>query len=239
MSLAGLPPRTKIWASNPAASRDIATPSDGQISTGYAGTPAPVYQFVNWMFKKYDQLLLYLFKRGIPDWDPEQAYGVGDIVQVDNGTTYQCWSGSTNNEPPDPTHWIRWGYNSDQIEIAADARIALAVSASIAAATITAGSGSISNATMIKIGLVKEVSFLWTGTTDSSGLKTVGITLSDGAAFATSGETVQVSFSYLSTFIALDTVAGKMNGANGVTLEISSAAQPAQAVAVNVSVRGY
>ena len=80
------PGPSNIWAGS-AAPADIAEPADGVKDAGYTGTPAPVYQYVNWLLKYLFQGIRHVLTRGIPDWNADEAiaetYAVGDVVRVD------------------------------------------------------------------------------------------------------------------------------------------------------------
>jgi hypothetical protein len=106
------PTRERVWA-NSAAGADISEPADGIKDAGFTGTPAPIYQYVNWLFNAIHKWVQYLRARGIPDYDPLETYSVGDRVQAGDGQTYKCIQANTPAAAKSPTtqraYWTRWG----------------------------------------------------------------------------------------------------------------------------------
>lgn len=68
---------------------------------------------MNWILNKCDAGLRYLLARGIPDYDPNESYSVGDYMQF-MGLTYRCQiasvgTGNNMNNPRNaPANWSRW-----------------------------------------------------------------------------------------------------------------------------------
>ena len=105
------PTREVAWASA-AAGADIAEPSDGQKLSGWTGTPAPIYQWFNWILWKAAAWISYLRARGIADYDAVESYRVGDRVQGSDNKAYKCIQANTPSAAKDPTtqvaYWEPW-----------------------------------------------------------------------------------------------------------------------------------
>jgi hypothetical protein len=121
------PPLSDIWA-NAAAAGDtgIADPGGLKDSGWTAASACPPFSWMNWILNKCDAAARYIIARGIPDYDANETYSVGDRVQWGGGVgrTFVCVTasvgdGSGSNSPgSSPTKWASWGsgvpaYRSD------------------------------------------------------------------------------------------------------------------------------
>lgn len=102
------------WASS--GSANMADPG-GANETGMTSTAASIpRRFLNWILNRIETPVRYLVARGIPDYDANESYSVGDRVQWggSTGMTFVCivasvGDGSGSNSPgASPTKWARW-----------------------------------------------------------------------------------------------------------------------------------
>jgi hypothetical protein len=107
------PALTNPWASG--APGNIANPG-GANDTGmpYPNSKSIPGRWLNWILNKVDTATRYLMARGIPDYDPEEAYTPGDhVFDPDDSFTYECRVATTGFSPHEDinaTKWILWGY---------------------------------------------------------------------------------------------------------------------------------
>ena len=112
------PPLSSIWAHS-AASGDTGIADPGGLKdTGWTGASAcPPFSWMNWILNKCDAAARYIIARGIPDYDVNESYSVGDRVQWGGGfgRTYVCivatvGNGTGGNSPgSDASKWAAWG----------------------------------------------------------------------------------------------------------------------------------
>lgn len=110
MTIYTQPVREIPWAIN-AATEDIAEPPYGMKESGWPGTPAPRYDWFNWVLKQAAIWIQYLRGRGIPDYDPLESYSKGDIVQyaTTNSVYRRILTESTCGvDPTNATYWQVW-----------------------------------------------------------------------------------------------------------------------------------
>jgi hypothetical protein len=104
------------WASG--ASGNMANPG-GANATGipYPSGKSIPGRWLNWILNQVDTVGRYLVGRGLPDYDPNERYSVGDRVQWGGGfgRTYVCvvatvGNGTGSNSPgSDASKWAAWG----------------------------------------------------------------------------------------------------------------------------------
>jgi len=166
------PGPSEIWASA-ADPGDISEPADGVKTAGYTGTPAPVYQFVNWLLKYLFQGIRHVLTHGIPYYSDDETYEVNDIVAyVGDGHVYRCIQAASGNLPSDPDYWTRWGHSAAEFPTGdADADSA------------TCTEGTVSNATLQVVGELKTITVTVTGI--GSLVHGTVITLADDLALST------------------------------------------------------
>jgi hypothetical protein len=110
---------SKPQLKNPWATSGSANMEDpgGVNETGYPiAALGPPRKWFNWILNKIETVGRYLVARGIPDYDPNESYSVGDRVQWggSTGMTFVCTiasvgDGSYSNSPGVAhTKWGRW-----------------------------------------------------------------------------------------------------------------------------------
>jgi hypothetical protein len=173
------PSKREIPWANSAVADNIEEPSDGQKASGWTGTPAPPYQWFNWILRQSAKWIEYLRGRGIPDYAAAETYRLDDVVQYSHRIYRRIDSSSTSGiDPSDGRYWIPCDSTCD-----------------LDVPTITAGRGSVANITVLKLGTAKIVSFALSGVTIGTN-QDVQITLSSSAAFDTAIRNVQVTCFY-------------------------------------------
>ena len=108
------PPLSTTWASSaPSGPTGIEDPG-GLKNAGWSVVSAcPPFSWLNWILNKCDAGLRYLLARGIPDYDVNESYSVGDCMQF-GGMTYRCivahaGNGTGAGNPQNtPANWTRW-----------------------------------------------------------------------------------------------------------------------------------
>jgi hypothetical protein len=104
------PSREIPWADT-AAQGDMVEPSDGSKGSGWTGTPAPPYQWFNWILRQAARWVKYLRARGIPDYCVDEDYDIRDRVQSE-GYCYVCIQANGHAAPKspasEPTYWMLW-----------------------------------------------------------------------------------------------------------------------------------
>lgn len=112
------------WASSGAA--NMADPGGANDTGMPASSKSIPRRWLNWILNKIETPIRYLVARGIPDYDPNESYSIGDRIQWGDGwgMTYVCvaaivGNGSGMSSPGNaPASWARWGraiptYRSD------------------------------------------------------------------------------------------------------------------------------
>lgn len=59
----------------------------------------PAYQFFNWILGRIDEMLQYLERRGVAQWDALTPYEANGLCVGSDGAVYQAVAGSTNVNP--------------------------------------------------------------------------------------------------------------------------------------------
>jgi hypothetical protein len=232
-------------ASNWAETGDQTEPSDSFKASGWplSGVP-PTRQKFNWILGWISQGVRYLLHRGLPDYDTNETYAVGDIVQYSVGTyadwlTYRCTQangGANVQNPSDPSYWERWGFSASAADGRIDSKLGTlsgvlssGVAASAGASVVFAHTFNFPNTTY-KI-LVLKLSVPLTGgngstvVTLSGNVATFNTTALSviGSGPATSGGPI---------------VAGEVNSANVVSVEVTNMAD-AESAAITVQIAGH
>ena len=145
------PPTTRelVWADS-AAQGDIAEPSDGMKGTGYTGTPAPVYQYVNWLFNRLGKWVSYLRARGIPDFDINETYSVGDRVQYQGETYVSLFAGHSHYPTELGIYFEPWGYSETSLDDYLGSK-SPSPSSDIAIQPANAGTATVSSSCMFSV----------------------------------------------------------------------------------------
>lgn len=239
------PTREVAWASS-AAGGDIAEPSDAQKLAGWTGTPAPPYQWFNWILWKAAAWISYLRARGIPDYDPIETYSIGDRVQGSDGKTYTCIQANTPAAAKDPTtqaaYWERWGVSTAEATDIADAEIDTklgTLSGETTAGIAASDSATIQTAHHLNMpGTTHKIIAFVVRLSLTGGAGGTTVTFSDATAFATGAKTCQVTNSDSGVAIATAQLYGKVTGAQTVNVAIVGAGAVSTAD-VSVSVTGW
>lgn len=137
--------RPAIWAE----SGQVTAPSTGEQQSGYvAGKPSR--RKTNWLLAWFDNAVQYLLNRGLPDYNADLAYVVGDVVRGSDNEIYKCIQANDSGAAKDPT-----------TQAAYWTLLAPAVTSTDASAMVTtATSGaSISSAKLLKIGKYRRLTF--------------------------------------------------------------------------------
>jgi len=117
------PTLTNVWASSGAS--NIADPggvNDTGIPSGAKSIPR---RWFNWVLHKIESPVRYLIARGVPDYDADEYYTVGDRVQKSIGGVYPatflcftpCHGAAPTGEDDDP-NWMKWGYSAGDFAVA-------------------------------------------------------------------------------------------------------------------------
>lgn len=187
---------SEVWASA-ADPGDISEPANGVKTAGYTGTPAPVYQYINWMFKYLFQGVRHLLSRGIPEWNAAETYEGGATVKHEN-VTYVAIGTGANHEPPNLTYWMVW-----EPQTFIDAAFAR-TNASALVTTATSG-GSISGAEIQAMNGKKRLTYNVGGT--GPGTVSVVVDLSGAADFTPRVLTWSISTSNSGTIATAQIIA--------------------------------
>lgn len=100
-----------------AESGDIVQPTNAEIQVGWpVGATPPSRQRFNWILNYGMNGVRYLTRRGIPDWDADDTYMIGDRVIGDDGKTYRSLVDNNTGQTPSssPTKWERWGFTFNE-----------------------------------------------------------------------------------------------------------------------------
>lgn len=109
------PSLKNVWANS--GSVNMADPG-GVNETGIPSLAKSIpRRWLNWILNRIETPVRYLVARGIPDYDVNESYSIGDRVQFGGGPgkTYVCvvasvGDGSGTNSPSGtPANWERWG----------------------------------------------------------------------------------------------------------------------------------
>jgi hypothetical protein len=86
---------------------DKTQPSNADISIGFPHTDdKPTRQVMNWALNYTTNGVLYLTRRGIPDWGNQTSYITGDVCRAPNNKFYSAISSNMNMEPSaNPAAW--------------------------------------------------------------------------------------------------------------------------------------
>lgn len=103
-----------------AESGDKVQPSNAEIEAGWPSSAVPPSrQRFNWALNYCMNGVRYLTRRGIPDWDSDEAYAIGDRVIGPTGQSYQALTANTNKTPAsNPSDWATWGFGPGDIATA-------------------------------------------------------------------------------------------------------------------------
>ena len=108
------PPVLPPWADT----GDKTQPTNTEIQTGWPQSNIPPSrQRFNWILNFLANGVRYLTRRGIPDWDADETYLIGDRAQGPDGYTYVSLANANINFPPaaNPSVWAVWGYTKPQL----------------------------------------------------------------------------------------------------------------------------
>jgi hypothetical protein len=155
------PTKREIPWGNSAIEANIAEPADGQKLSGWTGTPAPPYQWFNWILRQAGKWIEYLRARGIPDYDATETYRIGDVVQYTDGLTYRRHAGSNSQgiAPSNGSYWERWGHNATQLNTEVDAHLATHVTDADALVTTATSGASVDGAEIQYINGKKRMTY--------------------------------------------------------------------------------
>jgi len=104
------PPVLPVWADT----GDKTQPTDAELAVGWpVSNIPPARQRFNWFFNFCANAVRYLTRRGIPDFDTNENYMIGDRCQ-DGGVTYVSLANNNYQFPPaaNPGVWAKWGYTA-------------------------------------------------------------------------------------------------------------------------------
>lgn len=109
------PPVLPAWAESAANPADVVQPTNEQIQAGWplTGTP-PSRQRFNWILNFCANAVRYFSHRGLPDYDAEETYSVGDRVIGTDGKTYVSLQDNNLGQFPSAGYWMRWGHTADE-----------------------------------------------------------------------------------------------------------------------------
>lgn len=126
--------RAAVWAE----SGQTTEPSQGEQQSGFVAGKPP-RQKTNWLLNWIDNAIQWVLALGVPEYDAGRTYSPGArVVYGDGAHSYQrIGDGATTDvAPTDETKWMRWGYTSEQLNDAMDAKLGT-LSGALAEATIT------------------------------------------------------------------------------------------------------
>jgi hypothetical protein len=187
------PPTREIPWADTAAAGHVVEPPDADKGKGWTGTPAPPFQWFNWLLRQAARWIKYLRTRGIPDYDAGETYSPGDRVQFsDAGPPYltfvciQANSPPTSKSPYDHEYWEIWGHAQGQLEETVRLNM---VETALQVDGILIDNGTISNSLQIvhksAIGAhIGELCFQWQVTTDATGFAGTEVHLTGASAFS-------------------------------------------------------
>jgi hypothetical protein len=199
------PTREIPWA-NTTASPDIAEPSDGQKLAGWPGTPAPRYDWFNWILRQAARWVCYLRARGIPDYDAAESYTIGDRVQYD-GDTFRCIQAGVGVATSNAAYWEPWGYSESGLDDTLGAKSPSPVSA-ITVQPTSGGTATVASCCMFTI----------PGHGHGTGYKVLAIEITD---MITTGAYFDITIGSAAAFtyaVVQVTPTGDVDPANGVTV---------------------
>lgn len=101
-----------------AATGDKVQPSDVEIGVGWtASNVPPSRQRFNWFFNYVMNGIRYLTRRGMPDWDAEETYSIGDSIIGPDNKIYRSLTGNNTNKTPssNPDDWHVWVSSASDI----------------------------------------------------------------------------------------------------------------------------
>lgn len=88
----------EIWAS----SGSVVAPDDSKIRQGWV-EEQPASQHENYLQRRQDEAIKYLFQRGVAEWDAGEEYFRNKSVVLLNGKLYLALSNNTNKNPTTST----------------------------------------------------------------------------------------------------------------------------------------
>ncbi|HUH47850.1 MAG TPA: hypothetical protein VLZ54_11900 [Arenibacter sp.] len=89
---------------------DKVQPTDVEISNGWPlSNVPPSRQRFNWFFNYVMNGIRYFSKRGLPDWDAEESYTIGDSIIGPDNSLYRSLTSNINKTPAaNPADWSPW-----------------------------------------------------------------------------------------------------------------------------------
>ena len=89
-----------VFSKDPAVIQALTAYLNGW-SAGVVGNRSPVLEELNGLFLLLTQQLAYIFQSGVPEWDPDTEYFIGNLARIP-GTSIICASLSNSNIGNDP-----------------------------------------------------------------------------------------------------------------------------------------
>lgn len=107
-----------VFSKDPAVIQALTAYLNGW-SAGIVGNRSPVLEEMNGLFLLLTQQIAYLLQSGVPEWDPDTEYFIGNIARIP-GTDVLCASLSNSNIGNDPaTDTNNWTSSATSVPAAA------------------------------------------------------------------------------------------------------------------------